>query len=148
MLRLDQRQLELGIQVITNNLDLNGSKKWSKRIRMNKNVINSRRKLSTSITRILLIYEEERMIRNMIRDTILISMEQILIPLIKGSLLDFSPWTVPDTSVHVLLGVPLLSFSVCFIITLSDEAAHISINKLPAGTFARVRSSIGSFFEY
>lgn len=58
---------------------------------MNKNVINSRRKLSTSITRILLIYEEERMIRDMIRDTILISMEQILIPLIKGSLLDFSP---------------------------------------------------------
>lgn len=58
---------------------------------MNKNVINSRRKLSTSITRILLIYEEERMIRDMIRDTILISMEQILIPLIKESLLDFSP---------------------------------------------------------
>lgn len=41
--------------------------------------------------RILLIYEEERMIRDTIRDTILISMEQILIPLIKGSLLDFSP---------------------------------------------------------
>lgn len=40
--------------------------------------------------RILLIYEEERMIRDTIRDTILISMEQI-IPLIKGSLLDFSP---------------------------------------------------------
>lgn len=59
--------------------------------KLNKNVINSQRKLSTSITRILLIYEEERMIRDMIRDTILISMEQILIPLIKGSLLDFSP---------------------------------------------------------
>lgn len=111
--------------------------------KLNKNVINSQRKLSTSITRILLIYEEERMIRDMIRDTILISMEQILIPLIKGSLLDFSPWTVPDTFVHVLLG--LLYFLFPFVLSLRfPTKQHISINKLPAGTFARVL--INGFF--